>query len=421
MYRSVLGPSSRILRSQTYPKRSCGLRRISNQDLGAVACHSVYVSKSTDPFFNLSYEDWLFRHSPPEKPLLFLYRNEPCVVIGRNQNPWKEANIPALRSENVPLIRRRSGGGTVYHDLGNTNFSIHLARRAFDRRTTSQLVLRAVQALGVPNARLNDRNDLCVGDHKMSDFSYRGPPWGDGGSDEDEGKADAGDADRHVSGSAYKIVSARAYHHGTMLISTDLDALGDLLRVDKQKSTMVTKGVASVRSPVCNLQWAMRYSRLEEPVGHGDFVRAVIGEFRRKYGVDAEDDPTQFIDEVRDMKPYIEKGMAELQTWDWIYGQTPEFTYTIEHKFVWGLVIAEVTAKHGIILSCALRVAAARPPASVRAALEQLGKEAEGERYGCWPARQGEDSDGKDAGEGLEEEDAGEVGEVKRWLVEMLN
>ncbi|KAJ6486435.1 Lipoyltransferase and lipoate-protein ligase [Mycena vitilis] len=413
MYRSVLGPRSRILRSQTYSKTSHGLRSISSQDLGAVAGHSVYVSKSTDPFFNLSYEDWLFRHSPPEKPLLFLYRNEPCVVIGRNQNPWKEANIPALLCEDVPLIRRRSGGGTVYHDLGNTNFSIHLARRAFDRRTTSQLVLRAVRALGVPDARLNDRNDLCVGDDKMSDFSYRGPPW----RDEDEGKADAGDADRHVSGSAYKIVSARAYHHGTMLISTDLKSLGDLLRVDEQKTTMVTKGVASVRSPVCNLQWAMRNPRLKEPVGHDDFVRAVIREFRREYGVDAEEDPTQFIDEARDMKPYIEKGMAELQTWDWIYGQTPEFTYTIEHKFAWGLVIAEVTAKHGIILSCALRVAAVRPPAGVRAALEQLRKEAEGERYGCWPVRQGERSDGKDVGKDREEE----VGEVKRWLVEMLN
>jgi lipoate-protein ligase A len=118
--------------------------------------------------------------------LLLIYRNEPCVVIGRNQNPWKEVNMNALRAKDMPLVRRRSGGGTVYHvstgqvfavssaeyipvqDLGNTNFSIHLSRRTFDRRVTSQTVLRAVLSLGIDQARLNDRNDICVGVDKMS-------------------------------------------------------------------------------------------------------------------------------------------------------------------------------------------------------------------------------------------------------------
>ncbi|KAJ7771021.1 hypothetical protein DFH07DRAFT_804529 [Mycena maculata] len=263
--------------------------------------NSVYISHSTNPYFNLTFEDWLFRHGPPESPLLFLYRNSPCVVIGRNQNPWKEVNMGALRERGVPFVRRRSGGGTVYHDLGNTNFSIHLARRAFDRRATAQLVLRAVLSLGIENARLNDRNDLCVGADK-------------------------------VSGSAYKIVNTRAYHHGTMLISTQLNTLGDLLRTDKE--AMVTAGVASVRSPVCNLQQS------SPQIEHAVFARAVVDEFRTTYELDEGSDPMQNIDESSGDPAYIQRGMDELKSWDWQYGQTPEFTYTLDTSFPWGPVVS---------------------------------------------------------------------------------
>ena len=76
---------------------------------------SVYVSTSHDPYFNLSIEDWLFRHKDPKDPLLLLYRNNPCVVIGRNQNPWKEVNLQQSSHRSIPFLRRRSGGGTVFH------------------------------------------------------------------------------------------------------------------------------------------------------------------------------------------------------------------------------------------------------------------------------------------------------------------
>ncbi|KAJ7265484.1 hypothetical protein B0H12DRAFT_1262296 [Mycena haematopus] len=371
-----------------------GLSFVNSPRPGAEIQNSVFISQSTDPLFNLTFEDWLFRHSSPEQPLLFLYRNTPCVVVGRNQNPWKEVNMQALRSRDVPLVRRRSGGGTVYHDLGNTNFSIHLARRAFDRRATSQLVLRAVTSLGVARARLNDRNDICVGDDKMSSY---------------------------VSGSAYKIVSARAYHHGTMLISTRLDALGDLLRVDKP--TMVTAGVASVRSPVCNLQQTTPH------VEHAGFMSAVVDEFRREYALDATDDPTQYVDESARALPYIQNGITELkacsmlfirfsvltlaQTWDWLYGQTPQFTYTIEQTFTWGSVTAELRAKHGVILSCGLQAPTA--PTGVSSALETLAASAEGQRYGSWPPQRSGDS------KRFSDSDGPEIGEVTRWLAGMLN
>ncbi|KAJ3740829.1 Lipoyltransferase and lipoate-protein ligase [Lentinula detonsa] len=276
--------------------------------------HSIYISKSTNPYFNLSFEDWfvLFRHKAPDKPLLLLYRDDPCVVIGRNQNPWKEVNLSALRArEGIPFIRRRSGGGTVYHDLGNTNFSIHLPRTSFDRHLTAQVILRAVRSLGI-DATVNDRNDICVGKEKIC--------W-----------------------SAYKIVSQRAYHHGTMLISTQLDTLGDLLH--NTKDTMETKGVASVRSPVRNLQ------QFKPTVTHEAFVDAVIHEFREEYEVRAVND----VDNCKDIE-YIQNGILELPSWDWAYGQTPEFTYTVSQAFEWGTVKAKIRSKHGLILDCDLSV-----------------------------------------------------------------
>ncbi|TFK90850.1 hypothetical protein K466DRAFT_483951, partial [Polyporus arcularius HHB13444] len=237
--------------------------------------HSIYVSSSTDPYFNLSFEDWLFRHKSPEEPLLLLYRDDPCVVIGRNQNPWKEVNIRASRRTGIPFIRRHSGGGTVYHDLGNTNFSIHLPRGSFDRHATAQVVLRAVRSLGI-DASVNDRNDVCVGKDKICLFSF--------------------------THSYPSIVKDRAYHHGTMLISTRLDTLGELLR--SGKDTMETRGVASVRSPVCNL-------RQHHPsVNHEDFVEAVVDAFRQEYGI-YDEVHTVNSEDMGDVE-YIQRGMSDL-------------------------------------------------------------------------------------------------------------
>ncbi|KAG2110755.1 hypothetical protein BD769DRAFT_1495359 [Suillus cothurnatus] len=260
--------------------------------------HSIYLSTSTNPYFNLSFEDWLFRHASQKEPLLLLYRDAPCVVIGRNQNPWKEVNLRAARAQGIPV---------VYH-----------------------VILRAVRSLGV-DADVNERNDICVGGEKAS-------------------------------GSAYKIVSGRAYHHGTMLITTRLETLGDLLRVSKD--TMITKGVASVRSPVCNL------AQFSEKVSHDAFVNAVVDSFKAEYGVH---DKPCIVDDTDDLARigYIQRGMAELPSWDWAFGQTPEFEYTIKKSFVWGDVTAHIHARHGVILSCTLQ-----------GLDSELGKALEGKRYG---------------------------------------
>ncbi|KAI0638498.1 Lipoyltransferase and lipoate-protein ligase [Trametes polyzona] len=301
--------------------------------------HSIYLSESTDPYFNLTFEDWLFRHKSPEKPLLLLYRDSPCVVIGRNQNPWKEVNLRASRQTGIPFIRRHSGGGTVYHDLGNTNFSIHLPRAAFDRHATAQVVMKAVRAMGV-DANVNERNDICVGKEKIC--------------------------------SAYKIVKDRAYHHGTMLISTRLDTLGELLR--SNKDTMETRGVASVRSPVCNLQ------QYHAHVSHEGFVQAMVDAFRQEYGVHDEVHAVRDMDGYQSIE-YIRQGMEVLKTWDWAFGQTPEFTYKIKKNFTWGPLEAELRSKHGIILSCTFTHPEGEE-STLWQGLEALARRLEGERYG---------------------------------------
>jgi lipoate-protein ligase A len=120
---------------------------------------------------------------PPNSPLLLIYRDKPCVVIGRNQNPWKEINIGALKAANIPFVRRRSGGGTVYHvritlchisliidkiqDLGNTNFSLHMPRGSFERQKGSGLAVDALKRMGIAEAGVNERNDVCVGQFKI--------------------------------------------------------------------------------------------------------------------------------------------------------------------------------------------------------------------------------------------------------------
>ncbi|KAL9713017.1 hypothetical protein Ac2012v2_004258 [Leucoagaricus gongylophorus] len=210
-------------------------------------------------------------------------------LIGRNQNPWKEVNFDALKARpGVPFIRRRSGGGTVYHDLGNTNFSIHLPRQSFDRHVTARVILRAVRSMGI-DACINERNDICIGKDKMS-----------------------------LLGSAYKIVNTRAYHHGTMLISTCLNDLGDILRVNKE--TMITKGVASVRSPVCNIQQSYMN------VNHASFAAAVVSEFRKEYKISEEVVEIDESDSLLSID-YIKNGMNEL-----LVG-SDEFTYALSVPF----------------------------------------------------------------------------------------
>ncbi|KAI1653640.1 hypothetical protein F4813DRAFT_246705 [Daldinia decipiens] len=269
----------------------------------------VYISRATDPYLNLSIEHFLLQKSPPESVVLFLYTNRPCIVVGRNQNPWVEVNLGPVgpgRSKvvdenggnegSVLLVRRRSGGGTVFHDSGNVNYSVICPPASFDRNKHAFMVVQALRSLGVSGSRVNERHDIVLdvpGQKQTQAFK--------------------------ISGSAYKLTRLRSLHHGTCLLqSPNLPLVGPLLR-SPAAPFIKARGVESVRSPIRN-------------VGVQDtaaFEEAVVAEFGAMYGnVDPEMISALDAEEVLDSVPAIAKGYAELKSLDWIFTQTPQFTFS---------------------------------------------------------------------------------------------
>lgn len=255
----------------------------------------IYLSRNLDPILNLSIEHYLLQKTPEDSTVLFLYTNKPCVVIGRNQNPWVEVNFSAIQSSKEPirLVRRRSGGGTVFHDLGNVNYSVICPTAAFDRDKHAEMVVRALHKLGVDTTRVNKRHDIVL----------------------DRTEATGEKKALKVSGSAYKLTRLRSLHHGTCLLnSPNLGEIGKYLR-PVAKHSIEARGVESVSSPVTNVN-----------VPNAEFEQAVISEFLEMYG--ASDPITVSSSEDAMRVPEIEKGYDELKSADWIYGQTPQFTFS---------------------------------------------------------------------------------------------
>ncbi len=214
----------------------------------------LLLSDSYDPWFNLAVEECIFRQMPATQRVLFLWRNADTVVIGRAQNPWKECNTRRMEEDHVRLARRSSGGGAVFHDLGNTCFTFMAGKPEYDKTVSTAIVLAALNSLGV-TAEASGRNDLVV-------------------------KTDSGD--RKVSGSAYRETMDRGFHHGTLLLNADLSRLANYLNPDQKK--LQAKGITSVRGRVANLV------ELLPGITHQQVCEAIQEAFFSHYGerVDAE-------------------------------------------------------------------------------------------------------------------------------------
>lgn len=308
----------------------------------------AFVSGFEDPYLNLALESYIFKHMPvaerskrktesilDDKELqnnnrLLLYVNKACVVVGRNQNPWRECNVPLLQSLGVPLLRRRSGGGTVVHDGGNINFSIMTHREDFTRDKHANMIVDSVNKLPTKVNKVLNRSVEGQEEEEDNDgfggfnmgaiggipVGIDGPPgmgmglempviptpFGDGVGSIEVPRNGAGLSvivngpqiklsvnERHdiidaesrekVSGSAYKIERQKAYHHGTMLLNSRLDVLRALLHRDVDRlGTVEGRGVESVKSPVVNLG-------IDKDV----FISTILDAFAEKYSPEKEE------------------------------------------------------------------------------------------------------------------------------------
>ena len=288
----------------------------------------VYSSLSHDPFFNLSIEHYLLQKTPPDSTILLFYVNEPCVVIGRNQNPWLEANLRYMatspinvpdsslnegRSRNfyVELVRRRSGGGTVFHDFQNINFSVIRPSSEFTRDKSVEMVVKAIREVN-PRTRVNERHDIVLDMGPLLD-GWEFP------DDNDAHKTCfAPGIPLKVSGSAYKLTRNRSLHHGTCLLnSPNLRELSKYLN-SPFRPFINAKGVDSVRSPVSNL-----YNAKSQADCRLHIEKLVSNAFRNDY-CPSIDFHTMFSEEDRLMRRLVAKGNWVAATLDETLAEIPE-------------------------------------------------------------------------------------------------
>ena len=243
-----------------------------------------YISTSRDPSVNLSIEHHFLQKSSPESAVLFLYINRPSIIIGRNQNPWLEVNLALLNPArygqpeteppglgDVDLVRRRSGGGTVFHDEGNVNWTVICPPNDFTRDKHAEMVVRALRGCGVDRARVNERHDIVL------DQGQQGKAVNPEDTHSTPYMTTEGGGLRplKVSGSAYKLTRQRALHHGTCLLSSpNLNIIPDYLH-SPAKPYISARGVESVSSPVGNIL-----------LGNDKFIATVQEQFAKLYGTE---------------------------------------------------------------------------------------------------------------------------------------
>ena len=258
------------------------------------------ITHNTDPFHNLALEEAITCRLPPGQAVLLLWQNARAVVIGAGQNAWRECHAALLESEGGKLARRSTGGGAVYHDLGNLNFSIIVPRPDYDLDRQFSIISSAVSALGF-KAERTGRNDLTIGGRKFS-------------------------------GNAFRMYKHAALHHGTILVDTDFDMMARYLNVSPEK--LKSKGVKSAPSRVLNL-------REQKPVTLDSVRAALLDAFCAAY---ARAETEEVSDEEFPELPGLIKKYAD---WQWVYGASPAGAIDLETRFPWGGIQIIANVKNG--------------------------------------------------------------------------
>lgn len=255
----------------------------------------IVTTEKHDVYRNLALEEWLLDHAP-QLPVLFLYVNDPCVVIGKNQNPWRECRLSQMEKEGVALARRISGGGAVYHDLGNLNVSVIVSRTEYVEEKQYELIFQCLEKFGIKSSKVR-KNSLVVGDKKFS-------------------------------GQAFCHRRDRTLHHGTLLVNTDLDRLGRYL--GPELDDIETKAIASVPAEVANLPG----------VTIETLSAALIETFRKEYGSRGVVESWGDVDiPESELLPIIEKNVSK----DWKFFHTPRFEMMVNGE--------KVTVEKGRVLN----------------------------------------------------------------------
>jgi lipoate-protein ligase A len=238
-----------------------------------------------DPCEHLAVEECLLDQVEANPVSLFLWRSRDAVIIGKNQNPWRECRVAYLHGEGVDFTRRISGGGAVYHDEGNLNFSFVVRRDLYDMERQVWVVLNALGGLGIA-AEYDGKSSIAVGGKK-------------------------------VSGNAFCFRKGSALHHGTLLVSTDLGRLRDCLLPGTAE--IETRAINSVPSPVVNL------AEVRSKLTVSEVEAALVGSFRAVYGEAREEAAAQATGNA-DISHLSEK----YRSWEWCYGRTPPFDITFK-------------------------------------------------------------------------------------------
>ncbi len=269
----------------------------------------IYLeTKGNDPRYNIAFEEYAFTTIADRDDVFILWINQPCIVVGKNQNTVEEINQKYCEEKDIKIVRRISGGGAVYHDYNNLNYTIisnEESQADFDFKSLSQPVIETLAEMGV-KAEFTGRNDLVIDDQKFC-------------------------------GNAQHIKKNRVMHHGCILFDVDLHVLENALKVSADK--IESKGKKSVRSRVTNIK-----SHLEDQsVTVDDFKNRLKAYMNKHYQMTDYELNEEELSEVLKIKA------QRNDSWDWVYGENPEFTIKRNRRLMTGKVEAQILVKENVI------------------------------------------------------------------------
>ncbi|MFC0523532.1 lipoate--protein ligase [Pontibacillus salicampi] len=267
----------------------------------------------TDPQINLAIEEYVLKNLEIDNDTSYLlfYINEPSIIIGKNQNTIEEINTDYVDENGIKVVRRLSGGGAVYHDLGNLNFSFLTkddGNSFNDFKKFTQPVTDALQKLGV-KAEMSGRNDIQLEDG------------------------------RKISGNAQFSTKGRMFSHGTLMFNSEIENVVQALRVKSEK--IRSKGIKSIRSRVANVSELM-----DESMSMNEFKQLIL---RYIFDVESVEDVPQYTLTEDDWKKIHELSNERYQQWEWNYGKSPAANIQHSHRFDGGTVDVRLDVKKGII------------------------------------------------------------------------